>query len=164
MISENFRTTYTYNNLHCESFPKNYNSLVTSFKKNRITFSANLAYLPSSVIQSLAQRRRCAMRYLRIPRCGGRTTEQARDSRAQWRRFTRELGSGCSVVCLISCRYSSPSRLSFLIASSITFWIRLMCSSSARLTVSPDRTDFSHLSLILFILFYSLYIIIELLV
>lgn len=73
--------------------------------------------------------------------CGGRMTEHVSDSSAQCLRFTREFGSGCSVVCLISCRYSSHSNDSFRIDLSMTFCISVTCSSSALRTTSPKRIE-----------------------
>lgn len=105
------------------------------------TFSAKRAYFPSSVTQSPAHLRRCAIKYLRMLCCGGRMTEHVSDSSAQCLRFTREFGSGCSVVCLISCRYSSHSNDSFRIDLSMTFCINVTCSSSALRTTSPNRIE-----------------------
>lgn len=64
-------------------------------------------------------------------------TEQRSDNSAQCLRLTREFGSGCSVVCLMSCKYSSHSSDSLRIDRSITFCMSATCSSSARRTTSP---------------------------
>lgn len=104
-----------------------------------LTFSANRAYFPSSVTQSPAHFRRCAIKYFRILRCGGKMTEHVSDNSAQCLRLTLEFGSGCSVVCLISCRYNSQSNDSLRIDLSMTFCIRVTCSSSARRTTSPNE-------------------------
>ncbi len=109
------------------------------------TFSANLAYFPSSVTKSAEHFFRWARRYFLTARSAGKITEQASANNDQWRRLTRELGSGWSVVCLISCRNSSLTKQSFFIALSSTVWMRNTWSSSSRdpYTSSPDETKIS---------------------
>ena len=116
------------------------------------TFSANLAYLPSSVTKSAEHFFKCARRYFRTNLSTGRITEHAKARRLQclkknakkqtfsftkisfnyerflkirfrvllYLRLTRELGSGWSVVCFISCKKSSLTKQSFFIALSKT--------------------------------------------
>ena len=95
------------------------------------TFSANLAYLPSSVTKSAEHFFKCARRYFRTNLSTGRITEHAKARRLQCLKLTLEFGSGWSVVCLINCKNSSLTKQSFFMALSNTFWIRKTWSSSS---------------------------------
>ena len=96
-----------------------------------LTFSANLAYFPSSVTKSAEHFFKWANKYFRTNLSTGRITEQANATRDQCLRLTLELGSGWSVVCLINWRNSSFTRQSFFMALSKTVWISNTWSSSS---------------------------------